>query len=461
MDKYDAIIIGIGQAGNPLTDLLAEHGLKVAVIEKKYPGGSCINYGCSPTKAMLAAAAVAYEAKHAKHWGIKVEGVQTDFKKIIKRRDDIVKKWRKGIDERIRKQSKADLIYGEASFVSENEIEIKLTEGGTQNITAEKIFINVGTSPQVPEIDGLPDVDYYTARSIMKLKELPEHLVILGGSYIGVEYAQMYRRLGSKVTIIQDSDQLLPREDRDIALAVHEILEKEGIKVLLKAEAQKLKQTTKGLSIKVNVDGAGEQTVKGSHLLIAIGTKPSTEALKLENAGIETDEKGSIEVDNKLETSAKNIWALGDCKGGPEFTHISYDDYRIVRNQLFGDKTRTTDDRPVPYTLYTRPELGRIGLTEAQAKEKKKNFQVVKIEAEEVGRATLEGKEEGLLKVLINKDNDQILGAACLMERGGELAAMIQIAMMGKIPYQKLKDGVFAHPGYAEAWNTLFAKLDD
>ena len=461
MYEFDVIIIGVGQAGNPLCSKLTEQGLSVAIVEKEHAGGSCINYGCTPTKAMLASAHVASVVQKSKEWGITTKSSKVNFKKVLKRRDNIVKNWRKGIKTRIEENSQAKFIKGEAQFVSSDTIDIISGKDKGTQLKAPKIFINVGTQPTIPTIAGLDSINYYTAKTIMKLAERPKHLIILGGSYIGLEYAQMYRQLGSKVTVIHDKPQLAPREDEDIALKLHELLLNEGCQLFLKAETKEAVKHKQGFKLKVEVSGKGELWLKGSHLLLATGTTPNTQSLNLEAAGIKTNEEGYIEVNTKLATSAEGIWALGDCKGGPEFTHISYNDYRIVEDQLFGDQKLTTRNRMVPYTLYTQPELGRIGLSEKEAKEEGLEFKVAKIAAEEVGRTELEGHTFGILKVIVDATNNRILGGACLIDRGGEMAAMLQIAMMGKLTYQQLRDGIFAHPGYAEAWNTLFMKLDE
>lgn len=462
MEHYDAIIIGIGQAGNPLASALAKQGLKTAVIERSYPGGSCINYGCTPTKIMVASAAVSQSAKNASEVGIQVNAVETNFQQLKKRRDGIVEQWRNGIKKRMEEAENIELIMGEASFIGKYQLQVILNNSqNSREITADKIFINVGTSPRIPEnIEGLQEISYYTSKTMMDLNELPEHLVILGGSYIGLEFGQMYSRLGSKVSILQQDDQLAPREDKDIAHAILEFLEDENITVILEAKTKKVKKLPGGFELIFEHKGQ-TKNLKGTHLLVAIGTTPNTATLNLEKTGVNKVSHGYIEVNQYLETNQKGIFALGDCKGGPEFTHISYDDYRIVNEYLFGDKKRNTKDRLVPYTLFTKPELGRIGISEKQAKEQNIKYKIATMPMSHVARAIEANKTTGLLKVLVEPNSGKILGAACLAEEGGELMAMLQIAMMGNLNYTQLRDGIFSHPTYAEAFNNLFTSLQD
>lgn len=460
MEKFDAIVIGIGQAGTPLANTLAEKGRKTAVIERAHPGGSCVNWGCTPTKAMVASASVAHLSKTAQEVGIHNGQTRADFKQIIERRDKLVEKSRHSIHEQMTGNEHIELIYGEASFSGQKEITVRINQTNeSKKLQADKIFINVGNSPRLPELDGLNEINYYTSKSMMELQELPEHLIILGGSYIGLEFGQMYRRFGAKVSIIETGAQLAGREDEDVAQAILEVLKKEGLDIYLNAEAVKVE--IQGDGIRLTLKNDTNKPLTGSHLLIATGTIPNTDALNLQQAGIETKEHGYIAVDEHLQTNIEGVFAMGDCKGGPEFTHISYDDYRIVKDYLFGDKNRNMHDRPVPYTMFTKPELGRIGPSEKQAKEEGRKYKLAKLPADKIARAAETNQTEGLLKVLIDPANDQIIGAACLAEPGGELMSMLQIAMMGRLPYQQLRDGIFAHPTWAESFNNLFGQLRD
>lgn len=461
MEQFDAIIIGIGQAGNPLASALAAQGYRTAVVEQTHPGGSCINYGCTPTKIMVASAPVSHMAKKADEVGIHVNDVQTNFQNLKKRRDGIVRQWREGIQKHMTETGNMELIMGEARFTDKKQVQVTLNESQkTRELTADKIFINVGTSPRIPAIEGLQEAPYYTSKTMMNLEELPEHLVILGGSYIGLEFGQMYARLGSKVTVLQQGRQLAPREDEDVARAIQEFLEGEGIEVLLEVDTKKVKNSSTGIELTYQHQGQ-VKVISSYHLLIATGTTPNTAQLALEKTGVNTSQHGYIEVNQYLETGQEGIFALGDCKGGPEFTHISYDDFRVVKDYLFGEKKRNIKERMVPYTMFTKPELGRIGLSEKQARQQQINYKIATIPMSHVARAIEANQTTGLLKVLVDPENGSILGAACLAEEGGELMAMLQIAMMGKLSYEQLRDSIFAHPTYAEAFNNLFASLKD
>lgn len=460
MEVYDAIIIGVGQAGNPLAATLAEQGLKTAVIEREHPGGSCVNYGCTPTKTMLASATASHVISTSAQVGISSSPPQTNFKKVIERRNHMVKKSREGIEKKMLETENIDYYFGEASFIGHKQLQIRMHGSEkTKEITAEKIFINVGTRARIPEVEGLDQVKYLTAKSMMELKELPDHLTILGGSYIGLEFGQMYRRLGSKVTIIQNAGHLAPKEDEDVAEIIQEFLEEEGIEIYLNTKPVQVEKKDSGIQIKIK--GATTKTIHCSHLLLATGTQPNTEVLKLEKTRVKLGKHQYIEVNQHLETNIDGIFALGDCKGGPEFTHISYDDFRIVNDYLFGRKKRKLDDRMQPYTMFTKPELGRVGLNEKQAKEKGIHYKIAQMPMAQSARAAEANYTNGLLKVLVEPKSKKIIGATCLAEVGGEMMAMLQIAMMGGLTYEQLRDGVFAHPTYAETLNNLFAHVED
>lgn len=458
MQQFDAIIIGVGQAGAPLAHELAGLGRKVAVIEKQHVGGSCINYGCTPTKTMAASAKAAWEAARTGELGIRTTGVQTDFGSVISRRDEIVKNWRDGIRDGLNDADSIELIDGAASFSGPREVTISLNAGDTRKIAAEQIFINAGTSPRIPEIEGIKEIDYLTAKSMMDLDELPEHLLIIGGAYIGCEFGQMYRRLGSKVTIFESNEQLVGREDEDAGEELLKILRSEDIEVVLNAGVEKISKSGEKITLKVN-SGEKVEQFSGSHLLIGAGTEPNTGQLNPGKAGIETDRHGYIKVNDKLETSVKNIFALGDIKGGPEFTHISYDDYRIVSQNLLHNGNRTVKDRLVPYTMFTDPQLGRVGHNEKSAGKAGINYKVAKIPMSSVARGVETGDTRGFMKVLVDPENEKILGTTMLMAEGGEIMSLIQTAMMGNLSYKKLRDTAFAHPTYAESLNNLFSNL--
>lgn len=461
MEKYDAVIIGIGQAGSPLAKTLNEQGKKTAIIERSQPGGSCVNYGCTPTKTMVASARVSHLSKTAHEVGIRNEHTQTNFREVIARRNKMVENSRSHVQQSLEEMENVKLIFGEARFSGKKEIEILLKEGeGSRKLQAAQVFINVGTSPHLPKLEGLDKVPFLTAKSIMELEELPEQLIILGGSYIGLEYGQMYSRLGSKVSLVETASQLAPREDEDVAKVLKEMLEKEGLDIYLDAEPVKVEQQENS-GVILTLGNGQPKKLKGSQLLVATGTRPNTEVLQLDKAGIETDEQGYIQVNEQLQTNVEGVFALGDCKGGPEFTHISYDDYRVVKDFLFGEKKRSIQDRPLPYTMFTKPELGRIGLNEKEARKQGKQYKVAKMPAERIARAQESNQTAGLLKVLVDAESDRIIGATCLTEEGGEFAAVLQVAMMGGLRYQQLRDAVFSHPTWAESLNNLFSEIKE
>lgn len=456
---YDAIVIGAGQAGPPLAQALADAGWHVAVVERAFVGGSCINYGCTPTKTMLASARVAHLSRHAGTYGIYPEDAVPNMRQIRNRKREIVESFRSGSRQRLEDASNVDLIRGEARFVDHKTIEVDLNEGDTRQLSAETICINTGQSPAMPPIDGLKRTPVLDSTSILELAELPEHLIILGGGYVGVEFSQMFRRFGSEVTLIEQGARLLQREDPDVSEKIAAILREDGITIRLNTTVTGLEQVSG--QIMVGVQGHPDETVNGSHVLAALGRHPNTEALNLPAAGIETDDRGYIQTDERLRTNVDGIYAVGDVTGGPAFTHMSYDDYRVLSDNLLKGGNRTIRDRLVPYCVYIDPELGRVGLTEDQAREQGFNIRVAKMPMSYAARAIEMGETRGLMKAVIDADTDQILGCAILGVYGGEIMSAISIAMMSKLPYTALRDGIFAHPTLMESLNTLFASFTD
>lgn len=455
-EKFDAVIIGAGQAGKPLALAFGDKGLKTAIIEMKYVGGKCINYGCTPTKTMIASAKVAQLARDSSMFGVKTEKVKVNLRKVVERKNEIVNSFRNSGRKRLQKHEKVELISGTASFKSELDIEVKLRKGGARTLTSEKIFINTGTLPFIPHIEGLEKSGYLTSTSLLGLEELPKHLMIIGGGYVGLEFAQMFRRFGSKVTIIQKNKRLAPREDDDICGEIYKIITEEGINVFLNARTKKVSKNKKG-NIQVEFSqNSEEKSMSGSHLLIATGLIPNTSKLNLELAGIKTDLSGYIKVNDRLETSTEGIYALGDVNGGPAFTHISYDDYRIVKGNLLDNKSLSKADRLVPYTLFIDPPLGRIGLTEKQAEDNNIKIKTFTYPMNYVARAIETGETNGFMKAIVSEESGQILGCSVLGIEGGEIMSMIEIAMLAKLPYTALRDAVFTHPLYAESLNSLF-----
>ncbi len=457
--QFDAIVIGTGQAGKPLCTALAEAGMHTAIIERKDVGGTCINVGCTPTKTMVASARVAYLARRGSDYGVHTGDIRIDMERVRQRKRDIVKSFRDAGQARIEHAANLELIFGEASFTGPKSLVIRLKEGGQRVLTADKIFINTGARPSVPAIEGLKTTPFLDSTSIMELDIVPQHLLVLGGGYVGLEFGQMFRRFGSRVTVVQSGSQLLNREDPDLADEVAKILQQDGIEVLLNATANRVSQSAGGIRLEVQQPGKST-TLSGSHLLVATGRVPNSETLNLAAAGVGTEDHGFIKVNNRLETTADGVYALGDIKGGPAFTHISYDDFRIIRTNLIEKGSATTDGRFVPYTVFIDPQLGRIGMTETEARAQKRNIRVAKLPMTSVARALEVDETRGFMKAIVDGDTNQILGAAVLGLEGGEVMSAIEIAMMGKLPYTALKDGVFAHPTLSESLNNLFMAMD-
>lgn len=457
MKKYDAIIIGSGQAGVPLAKKIAAKNLKVAIIERKFVGGTCVNVGCTPTKTMVASARIKHLAETAYEVGVNVKDVSINFEAVIKRKNKIVLQSRDGSEDGLKQTKNVDLIFGEASFINNKEIKIALNEGGAETITADKIFINTGGRPTVPNINGLDDIEYLNSTTIMELNEVPEHLLIVGGSYIALEFGQMFKRFGSKVTILEQAEKFLSREDDDIAAEIKKFLEKEQLEIFTKASVQKFTSNNKITAV-VKI-GDEDKTITCSNVLIATGRTPNTDALHLENTSIKT-EKGFIKVNDKLETDEPGIYALGDVKGGPAFTHISYNDYLIVCGNIYDGEDVSIKNRMVPYCMFTDPEYGKVGLSEKEAKKQGLDFKVACLPMAHVARGIETNETTGFLKAIIDTKSKKILGAAVIGEQGGEIMSMLQLAMMGNVTYDVLRCAVFAHPLYAEALNNLFLQLD-
>jgi pyruvate/2-oxoglutarate dehydrogenase complex dihydrolipoamide dehydrogenase (E3) component len=456
---YDAVVIGAGQGGVPLSRALADSGRRTALIEREHVGGTCINEGCTPTKTMVASARTAYMDRRSADYGVHDGPVTVDMREVRQRKRAMVDSFRESGVRRIEAAEGLDLISGEASFTGPKTLAVRTTEGEELELDAENIFINTGARPAIPPIEGLNSLPTLNSTSVMELGELPEHLLVLGGSYVGLEFAQMFRRFGSEVTVVQRSGRLMGREDPDVAEAVAEILREDGIEILLGTPT--LRAAKEDGKILLTVDASeGERTISGSHLLVAAGRPPNTETLNLDAAGIETDKRGFIEVNERLETSAPGVYALGDVKGGPAFTHISYDDFRIIRANLLEGGNATITNRQVPYTMFIDPQLGRIGLSEQQARDEGRDVLVAKIPMTYVTRAVETGETRGFMKAVVDTETGQILGCAVLGIEGGEIMAMIQIAMMGNLPYTALRDTVFAHPTLAESLNTLFTNVE-
>jgi pyruvate/2-oxoglutarate dehydrogenase complex dihydrolipoamide dehydrogenase (E3) component len=456
MEEFDAIIIGSGQGGNPLAEALIAAGKKTAMIERQDVGGTCINRGCSPTKTMVASARVAYLAGRGADYGVHTGPITIDMGRVRERKRGIVSSFRQSREKRLA-TAKADLIRGEASFTGPRQLHVVLNAGGERLLHAAQIFIDTGTRSARPAIAGLDTVPYLDNDSIMELDHVPEHLLVLGGGYIGVEFGQMFRRFGSRVTVVQAGPQLLREEDADVAAEVMKILREDGIDILLNARAQEVKP---GIALKVAIDGK-TQTVEGSHLLLATGRVPNTDALKPAAGGVEIDQRGFIRVNDRLETSASGVYAIGDVKGGPAFTHISYDDYRILKANLLDGGRRAVSDRMVPFAVFMDPQLGRVGMTETEAKKSGRQIRVARMPMASVARALEVDETRGFMKVIVDAGTEEILGATVLGLEGGEVMSVLQMAMMGHLKWSVLHNAVLAHPTLAESLNNLFLHFDN
>jgi pyruvate/2-oxoglutarate dehydrogenase complex dihydrolipoamide dehydrogenase (E3) component len=461
MKTYDAIVIGSGQAGGPLAKKLALAGKKTALIERRYVGGTCVNDGCTPTKTWVASAKAAYMAAKSKDLGINIKSFKVDMPQIKKRKDQVVSLFRNGSQSGLKATKGLDLIFGEAVFTRPKTISVSLNDGGELELKADLIFLNTGCKTIIPDIEGINDIDYLTSTTILDLDKVPEHLLVIGGNYIGLEFGQMFRRFGSKVTILEKEARIVAREDEDISVELTHILEQEHIKIVAGSQAIKFKKSGKGnITATVKTDGK-EHKIKCSHVLVAAGRGPNTDALGLKKTGVKTDERGFIQVDGKLETNIKGIYALGDVKGGPAFTHISYNDYTIVYRNLLEGADYNIKDRPVPYCMFTDPQLGRVGLNETEAKKQGLNIKVAKLPMTRVARAIETGDTRGFMKAVVDADTKKILGATVLGPEGGEIMTVLQMAMEGGVTYDRLRYCVFAHPLYSESLNNLFMTLKD
>lgn len=447
--KYDAIVIGSGQAGNPLAFRLADLGWSVALVEEKNLGGTCINVGCTPTKTMVHRAHVAHYARNAARWGVNTSGVKVDLTKIVGQKDEVVLSFRRGLQRRVDDRRDLRLYRGRARFVAPHQLRV-----GEEAIESEKIFVNTGGRASIPAIPGLLDVPFLTNETIMQLTMIPEHLLVLGGGYIGLEFGQMFRRFGSSVTIVHQGQQIVPREDPEIAAELQKALETEGVEFVLNARTQAVYQKDGVIHLSCKI-AEGTKEVEGSHLLVATGRIPNTDDLGLDRAGIATNKDGSIKVNARLETSVPGIWALGDCKGGSAFTHISYNDFQIVYANAVEGKNLNTENRLVPYCVFTDPQLGGVGVTEKEARAKGHKLKIGRCPMTRVARAIERAETAGLMKIVVDASNDRILGASILASEGGELVQILGAMMLANQPYTLLKGAVYIHPTLAEGFFSL------
>ena len=454
MANYDAIIIGTGQSGPALALRLVAAGWKVAIVERKLFGGTCVNTGCTPTKTLVASAYAAHVVRRAADYGVRVEGaVKVDMKAVKARKDAVVALSRDGVEQSLKALEGCTVYEGHGRFVAEKKVAVNASE-----LTADRIFINVGARAVIPPIPGLDDVPYLTNSSMMDVDFLPAHLIILGGSYVGLEFAQAYRRFGSEVTVIEAAPRLIAREDEDVSQAVADFLKEEGIDVRVGSKVIGVEK--QGNSIAVKLDSAGKNSqIVGTHLLVAVGRRPNTDDLGLDKAGIATDTRGYIQVDDQVRTNIAGIWAMGDCNGRGAFTHTSWNDFQIVAANLLDNDRRRVSDRITAYALYTDPPLGRIGMTEAEVRKTGEPALLSTLAMERVSRAKERGETTGFMKILVDRDSKQILGASFLGLAGDEVIHCVLDAMYAKAPYTVIQRAMHVHPTVSEFIPTMLGAL--
>jgi pyruvate/2-oxoglutarate dehydrogenase complex dihydrolipoamide dehydrogenase (E3) component len=452
--KYDGIIIGTGQAGPSLAGRLASAGMKVAIVERKRFGGTCVNNGCIPTKTLVASARAAHIARHAGEYGVGIaSSIAVDMKKVKERKDAVVRRSNEGVEKWLKSTENVTVYEGHARFAGAHQLSV-----GNELLEADKIFINVGGRASTPPLRGLDQVSYLNNSTMMNVDFLPEHLIVIGGSYVGLEFAQMYRRFGSEVTIVEMGPRLIQREDEDVSEAVGTILEAEGIKLRLSAECIALEK--RGDKVAVGVDcTSGDKIVVGSHVLLAVGRVPNTADLGLENAGVAVDKRGYVQVDDQLRTNVPGIYALGDCNGRGAFTHTSYNDYEIVAANLLDGDQRRVSDRITAYALYIDPPLGRAGMTETEARKSGRKALIAKRPMARVGRAVEKGETQGFMKVLVDAETKEILGAALLGIECDEVIHSILDVMYAKAPYTVIQRAMHIHPTVTELIPTMLGDL--
>ena len=453
---FDFLIIGGGQAGIPLAHGLAKTGKQVGLVEEKYLGGSCINFGCTPTKAAIASARLAYQARKAVEFGLKIPTVEVDFAAVLKRAKDILMRSRNGLDRGFERVDNPSLIRGHAALDGRNGNGFAVKVGDA-HLTADQVVLDTGTRTAIPPIPGLKRLDTIDSENWLEKTDLPEQLIMVGAGYIGLEMGQFYRRMGSQVTIIEGSGQIIAQEDNDVASAIQGSLESEGIEFRKNTKVKNVRPSRDGVI--VLVEGlSGQAEIEGSHLFLATGRKPNTDKLALDKAGVKTTDGGIVQVDNRLATSVKGVWAAGDIRGGPMFTHTSWDDYRILMSQLAGDGSRTTD-RIIPYGVFVDPELGRVGMTEKEARASGANVKVSRFDMAKNSKANEIGEPRGFIKVVADAGTDRILGASVLASEGAELVHMYVDIMNAGAPFSAIRDAIHIHPTLAEAVQSAVSQL--
>jgi pyruvate/2-oxoglutarate dehydrogenase complex dihydrolipoamide dehydrogenase (E3) component len=456
-ERYDALIIGSGEAGKHIAWTMAQMGHRTAVVERKLIGGSCPNIACLPSKNIVHSAKVASFARRAAEFGLELGSFTIDMAGVQRRKRKMVEDEIQG-HLNLYKASGAELIMGSARFLTPRTVEVSLNDGGTRTIAGDRVFLNLGSRAVIPDVPGAAAAKPMTHIQLLGLERLPEHLIVIGGGYVGLELSQAMRRFGSRVTLIERSPQIASQEDADVSAALLELFHDEGIEVLLGTEVVRVEGLS-GHQVRVHVkDAKGERAIEGTDILVAVGRVPNTQEIGLEKTGVELDSRGYIKVNERLETTAPNIWAVGDCAGSPQFTHVAFDDFRVIRDNLAGGN-RTTLNRLIPYCIFTDPELARVGLNETQAKRGGVEYRLVKFPMAAVFRAETLSEPRGFLKILIEKDSDRILGITVFGVEASEPMATVQTAMIAGLPYTALRDAIFTHPTAAEGLVRLLASV--
>lgn len=457
VERYEILVIGSGEAGKHLTWNWAQAGHRTAVVERKYIGGSCPNIACLPSKNVIRSAKANWFARHGGEYGIQTGPVSTDMKGVFSRKRKMVEGEVQFHLDRF-KATGAELIRGEAKFIAPKTVEVRLNEGGVRTITADRVFLDLGSRASIPDTPGLVAAKPMTHVQALDLQRLPEHVIVLGGGYVGLELAQALRRFGSKVTVVERGPQVAAAEDPDVGQALLEDFSSEGIEVLLDTHVREV-QGLSGQSVRLLLEnGHEQQAVEGTDLLVATGRTPNTQQIGAQAAGIELDARGYIKVNERLETTAAGVWAVGDCAGSPQFTHVAFDDFRVVRDNLRGGN-RTTRDRLIPFCMFTDPELVRVGLNETEAKKRGIAYRLVKMPMAAVLRAVALGETRGFIKMLVDAESDRILGFTAFGAEASEMMAAVQTAMLGSLPYTVLRDAIFTHPTMAEGLVFLLASV--
>ena len=457
VERYEFLVIGSGETGKQLTWNLAQAGHRTAVVERKYIGGSCPNIACLPSKNVIRSAKANWFARHGTEYGIQTGPVSTDMRGVFNRKQKMVEGEVQFHLDRF-KATGAELIRGEARFVAPKTVDVRLNEGGSRTITGDRVFLDLGSRSTIPDIAGLAAAKPMTHVEALNLDRLPEHVIVLGGGYVGLELTQALRRFGSAVTLIERGPQIARAEDPDVAQALLENFRSEGIEVLFETRVREVEGLS-GRKVRIGAENShGEHTIEGTDLLVATGRTPNTQGIGLETAGIELDARGYVKVNERLETTAAGVWAMGDCAGSPQFTHVAYDDFRVVRDNLNGG-SRTTRDRLIPFCIFTDPELARVGLNETEAKRRGIAYRLAKMPMAGVLRAVTLGETRGFVKVLVDAESDRILGFTAFGAEGSEMMAAVQTAILGGLPYTVLRDALFTHPTAAEGLVYLLASV--